>query len=513
MAEKEQEHAIFRAGMPWLFALLLAVAGLSTAAVGQAPGTAGDVASTPLPVSATTEAAAPTGASEVTGTTEAHADDPPAPQAEAAPEPDPTPRPPVADNVDLSEPVALPDSDGSLQAESAAAPTAGDDETGDAPDGDPAAHGDLAAEPKPGLVLLGTEVMPGTSTRLSWSPTQSFAGIDVQTPVLVVNGVHAGPVLCLTGAVHGDELNGIEIVRRVLYDLDPDRLAGTVIGVPIVNLQGFRRGTRYLSDRRDLNRFFPGNPTGSAAARIAHSFFNEIITHCDALVDIHTGSFHRANLPQLRADLTRAEVVRLTQGFGSTVVLHSDGAQGTLRRAAVNAGIPAVTLEAGAPQRVQEKEVDHGVKGIQTLLNEMGMVRKITIWGHREPVYYRSTWVRADQGGVLVSQVALGDRVRKDEVIGTVTDPITNVETDVLAPVRGRVLGMALNQFVMPGFAAFHIGIEKPVTEVTESAAEAQAQGATEPVDVQVGEIAPRIVEVDDEDEALDDTDFLDDSE
>ncbi len=318
------------------------------------------------------------------------------------------------------------------------------------------------------FILLGAEVPPGTSTRLSWSPSETFEGIANPTPVLIVNGKKPGPVLCLTAAVHGDELNGIEIVRRMLYNIDADKLSGAVIGVPIVNLQGFRRTSRYLADRRDLNRFFPGNPYGSSAARIAYSFFNEVITRCSALVDLHTGSFYRTNLPQLRANLKNSDVVRLTHGFGATVVLHSDAAVGTLRRAAVDAGIPAVTLEAGEPMRVQEKEVAHGVKGIQTLLHHLKMYKKPGLWGEPEPVYYQSLWVRADQGGILFTRVHLGKRVRKGDLLGTVTDPITNVRAEITSPHNGRVLGMALNQVVMPGFAAFRIGIQKSENELAE---------------------------------------------
>jgi predicted deacylase len=319
------------------------------------------------------------------------------------------------------------------------------------------------------FLLLGAEVSPGTSTRLSWSPSQSFQGIAVPTPVLVVNGVKPGPVLCLTAAVHGDELNGIEMVRRVLYNLEVKALSGTVIGVPIVNLQGFRRSSRYLSDRRDLNRFFPGDPKGSSASRIAYSFFHEIISHCNALVDLHTGSFHRTNLPQLRADLSNPDVVDITQGFGATVILQSDGAKGTLRRAAIDAGIPAVTLEAGEPMRLQEDQVSHGVKGIQTLMNKLGMYDYSSFWGDPEPVYYKSKWVRADQGGILFSQVNLGEKVKPGESLGTVTDPITNVRSELVSPYQGRVIGMALNQVVMPGFAAFHIGIKSTEKEITQT--------------------------------------------
>jgi hypothetical protein len=337
------------------------------------------------------------------------------------------------------------------------------------------AEAEVTPAPAKPFVILGAEVAPATSTRLAWSPSHSFEGIAVATPVLVVNGAKPGPVLCLTAAVHGDELNGIEIVRRVLYNLNARKLTGTVIGVPIVNLQGFRRGSRYLPDRRDLNRFFPGDPRGSSAARIAYSFFNEVIKHCDALVDLHTGSFYRTNLPQLRADLRDPEVMQLSQGFDGTVVLQSDGAPGTLRVAAVAAGIPAVTLEAGEPLRLQETEVNHGVKSVQALLGKMGMIKKTSFWGQPEPIYYQSAWVRADQGGILFSEVDLGERVKENELLGTVTDPITNVRTEILSPYKGRVLGMALNQVVMPGFAAFRIGILSSEDEVIDTTTEEES--------------------------------------
>lgn len=308
--------------------------------------------------------------------------------------------------------------------------------------------------------LLDTDVQPGSAVRLSWSVTELFEGVPVTTPVLVVHGNSEGPTLCLTAALHGDELNGIEIVRRIMHDIKADRLSGTVIGVPIVNVQGFRRGDRYLPDRRDLNRYFPGNPNGSAASRIAYSLFTKVISHCDALVDLHTGSFERTNLPQLRADLRNPAIIALAQGFGSTVVIHGAPAAGTLRYAASKAGIPSVTLEAGGPSQLELEEVKHGVKGIETLLTTLGMVRKLRFWGEPEPIYYRSSWVRASRGGILLADVSLGSTVRKGDVLGSITDPMNNATTEIVSPYEGRVIGMARNQVVMPGFATFHIGIQ-----------------------------------------------------
>ena len=330
---------------------------------------------------------------------------------------------------------------------------------------------DTSSDSKPApagtsFVMFGTEVPPATSTRLAWSPEQSLDGLAASVPVLVVNGAQPGPVLCVTAAVHGDELNGIEMVRSLLYNIEPTKLRGTVVGVPIVNLDGFRRNSRYLTDRRDLNRFFPGNPRGSSASRIAYEFFNKVILNCEILVDLHTGSFHRTNLPQLRANLKNDDVRELAEGFGDMVILHSAGSKGTLRRAATEYGIPSVTLEAGEPLRLQKKAVERGVKGLRYLLAHKKMYGKRNSRFVREPHYYKSTWIRADQAGILFSKVSLGERVKPGEVLGTITDPITNVRTEITSPYTGRVLGMALDQVLMPGFAAFRIGIQTSEEEV-----------------------------------------------
>jgi len=313
-------------------------------------------------------------------------------------------------------------------------------------------------KPKGKVRLLGVEVAPGTRKRLTWSGGAALEGFAVPVPVIVLNGKGPGPVLCLTAALHGDELNGIEVVRRVIDDIDVEELNGAVIALPIVNLQGFYRGTRYLPDRRDLNRYFPGNARGSSATRLAHSLFTEVIRHCSALVDLHTGSLNRTNLPQIRADLRSPQVTRMAQAFGATVVLHNKGDRGSLRRAANDAGIPSVTFEMGEPMRLQPEQVEHGTKAVATLLYALGMTRQRRYWGDPEPVYYASKWVRVDNGGILFSDVALGERVSEGELLGVVTDPLTSRQYRIYAPASGRVLGMALNQVVLPGFAAYRIG-------------------------------------------------------
>ena len=193
---------------------------------------------------------------------------------------------------------------------------------------------------------------------------------------------------------------------------------------------------------------------------IAHSFFTEIVRHCTVLADLHTGSFYRTNLPQLRADMRNPAVAAIAESFASTAIIQSAGAAGSLRRAAVDAGIPTVTLEAGEPMRLQAPEVEHGVQGIFALMDQMGMYRKVHVWGKRAPVHYASRWVRADGGGILFGKVSLGQRVHAGDLLGTITDPITNVRADILSPYDGYIIGMAVDQVVLPGFAAFHIGIQ-----------------------------------------------------
>jgi uncharacterized protein len=330
-----------------------------------------------------------------------------------------------------------------------------------APAADTTPNGMPALKPKGSkLVILGTEVPAGRTRRLTWTSGTPLDGFVVPVPVIVVNGKAPGPVICMTAAIHGDELNGIEVARRVVANLAAEELGGAVIAVPIVNLQGFYRGTRYMPDRRDLNRSFPGNARGSATTRTAYSFFNEIVKHCSAVIDLHTGSLDRTNLPQIRADLRRPVVARLTQALGSTVVLHTAGEKGSLRQAAGNVGIPVVTFEMGEPMRVQAEAVEHGVKAIETLLYSLGMTQQRRFWGDPETIYYASRWVRVDHGGLLFSEVGLGERVSEGELLGTVSDPISNEQFRIYAPVKGRVLGMALNQVVLPGFAAYRIGIE-----------------------------------------------------
>ncbi len=415
---------------------------------------------------------------------------------------DPTP---VAPNVDLKEVAPAPVPEPTPMPAPPQATTPPEDEQADSaiskqdkpePSDDTPPPGkndrpNLDAVEQAPFVFLGSIVPPATATRLAWSPKVTIAGLTTPTPVLVINGKNPGKTLCMTAAIHGDELNGVEIIRRVMYDIDPQKLTGKIIGVPIVNIKGFQRGSRYLSDRRDLNRNFPGDAQGSLAARIAHSLFNEVIAHCDALIDLHTGSLRRTNLLQVRADMSNSDVMQFTEGFDETVVVHSAGEPGMLRQAALDAGIIAITLEAGESMRLQEKQVKLAVKSINSLLQRQKMYSRMFSWGTPAPTYYRSQWIRANTGGILFSHVGLGHFIKKGGSLGTVTDPITNESSEIISPIAGRVIGMAVNQVVMPGFAAYHLGIEAPENCLaTTNAGESTVleTEALEPQDLPAGE-------------------------
>ncbi len=335
------------------------------------------------------------------------------------------------------------------------------------------------AEP---LEILGQRIGPNETHRLALPVSESVGG-ESSTPVLVVSGAHPGPVVCLTGGIHGDELNGVEVVRRSVERAKPAELRGTLIGVPIVNLAAFRRGSRYLPDRRDLNRFFPGSPRGSSAARLARRLFDDVVRHCAAVVDVHSGSFHRTNLPQVRGDLRKPEVLKLAKAFGSPLAIHNEGRIGTLRRAATDAGIPTIAYEAGEPMRFQEDAIDRGVRGVRQLLASMDMLPRNGAVTPAPAIYFRSRWVRADEGGILAARAKLGDLVEPNQVLGTVFDPISNQKSKIRAPVRGRLIGIALDQLVMPGYAAFHIATDGAPERNT-----APASAALPSVDLQNGE-------------------------
>lgn len=308
------------------------------------------------------------------------------------------------------------------------------------------------------LELLGRTAEPGTTARFPFIPDRSFEASYLNTPVFVARGAKPGPTLCITAGVHGDELNGVEIARRAFSRLDPTTLRGTLIALPSVNAEGVRTGNRYLSDRRDLNRAFPGREGGSVASLIAHAVF-KLVEHCDALVDLHTASNNRTNLPQIRADISDPDVRELAVHFGLGIVVASRGPDGSLRREAVKAGIPAIIYEAGEPHHFQEDEVHRGVEGVENVMAYLEMTDRNDVEIPDARVYERTRWIRVpmNQGGFFFPAAGLGDFVKPGQILGRIVDPLTDASSDVISTRQGEVIGIALPQPVLSGYALFHL--------------------------------------------------------
>lgn len=313
----------------------------------------------------------------------------------------------------------------------------------------------------PALVIGGVEIPKGRRTNLELQVARLPTGTWVSLPVAVLRGRRPGPRIWLAAAIHGDELNGVDIVRRVLPLIPIDELCGTVIAAPIVNVFGFLNQDRYLPDRRDLNRAFPGSSRGSLAARLAHLFMTQVVEHCGYGIDLHTGSNHRTNLPQIRADLDDPETRRLTEAFGAPVSLHGTVVKGSLRQVASSRGCPVLLFEGGEPLRFDADVILVGVRGILRVLRELSMIPRSTL-PEDEIVSTRivreSQWVRAPRGGILLLESHLGQVVETRQTLARVTDAFSDREREVRAPFRGVVLGQTVNPLVNRGDAIAHLG-------------------------------------------------------
>lgn len=321
--------------------------------------------------------------------------------------------------------------------------------------------GSAASEEWGPIQIREHSIAPGTEQRFSFAPFRSFEGAYLDVNVFVARGRRPGPTLCVVAGIHGDELNGAEIARRTRAAADPEQLSGTLIVLPAVNSLGFRTGNRYMADRRDLNRSFPGSLDGSVAGIVAHGVFSDVIRpHCSALIDLHTGSFHRTNLPQIRVDLANERAFELARHFGVGIVLGGAGPRGSLRREAMEAGIPALIYEAGEPHRFQVEEIERGAEGVRNVMTFLGLVERAGAEPPVARVYPRSSWVRVPlgKGGVFFPTVALGARVVKGDVLATVMLPDTDEVYEIRSPRDGELIGMAVPQIVLSGYGVVHLG-------------------------------------------------------
>lgn len=321
------------------------------------------------------------------------------------------------------------------------------------------------------FVIGDTQVAPRSRALVELPLPRLYTQSSLTLPVHVVHGAREGPRLFVSAALHGDELNGTEIVRRLLKQPVLKQLRGTLVAVPIVNVYGLLHLSRYLPDRRDLNRSFPGSDRGSLAARLANLFMQEIVGRCSHGIDLHTAAIHRNNLPQIRANLDDDATAILAKAFGVPVLINSTLRDGSLREAAAECGIPMLLYEAGEALRFNEVAIRAGLHGIVSVMRLMKMLPAVKSRRRTYPepfVARSSTWVRASTSGLFRKVASLGSRVRKGDVIGLIDAPFSGAETEVIAVASGIIIGCAELPLVNEGEALFHIARFEDVKEVAQ---------------------------------------------
>lgn len=333
---------------------------------------------------------------------------------------------------------------------------------------------------QPVMTVAGSKIKPGQQTTIRVPVARLYTHNELAMPVHVVHGRREGPRLFICGAIHGDEIIGTEIIRRLIKLKRLKSIKGTILAVPVVNIYGFLQQSRYSPDRRDLNRFFPGSERGSLTSRLADTFMKEVITGCTHGIDLHAGSNHRANLPQIRADIDNQETLRLSRAFKVPVIINTKTRDGSLRHAAAAAGITALLYEAGEVLRFDEMAIRAGVRGVMSVMEALGMLKKRSVTSEFDSLIADTTsWVRAPVSGLLRMMVPLGGRVAKNSKIGEIADPFGGAEMDMRSPVSGMVIGRLNLPLVHQGDAVIHIahldrlkGIEPVIEEFREDITE-----------------------------------------
>ena len=323
--------------------------------------------------------------------------------------------------------------------------------------GEPPAEGDR--EP---FLIGGVAVPAGSRMQVALPISKLASGSEMDLPVLVVHGSAPGPTVWLSAAIHGDEINGVDIIRRVLEKLDAKTLRGTVLAVPTVNVHGFVTGDRYLPDRRDLNRSFPGSARGSLARRIAHLLMTEVVARSSVGIDLHTGSDGRTNLPQLRADLSDPETARLASAFGCALMMHAKPREKTLRHAAIKVGAKVLLFEGGEALRFDRSAIEVGTNGVLRVLATLDLIDPLVPAAATRNRGEGSQWVRARKSGLAQVDCNLGDAVEKGQRLGCINDAFGQHLSLLKSPSAGMVVGLKLEPLVNRGDAIVHIVQTEP---------------------------------------------------
>jgi hypothetical protein len=305
----------------------------------------------------------------------------------------------------------------------------------------------------------GVHVGPGERRDINVLVSQRSSGSPVFAPAHVWRADNPGPTLLVTGTVHGDEINGAGIVRRLIDSSILRLTAGTLVLVPVVNVLGFERNSRYMPDRRDLNRAFPGSPNGSLTARYAHAVFHEMILKCDWCIDLHSAASQRTNYPNVRVDLKNTGAADLALAFGCELVINGQGPEGSFRRAACAAGVPTIILEAGEVSKIEPSVEETGARGVHNALIHLGMSEGTPAKPPYQAQIHKTVWVRAANGGVLRFHAGPGDVVDRDQPLATNTDLLGRPLNVIESPAAGVLLGMTTLPAVAPGDPVAHLAI------------------------------------------------------
>ena len=304
----------------------------------------------------------------------------------------------------------------------------------------------------------GREIRPGESCDVELAIGESYSGVTIGTPIHIHRAIDPGPVVFVTGALHGDEINGTGAVRRLIQDKKFRLQRGSLILVPVLNLPAFERHSRYLPDRRDLNRCFPGSATGSLAGRMAHAIFDEIVSRCDYGIDLHTAAVRRTNYPNVRADMKNREVQLLAKAFGCGIIINKKGPKGGFRPEACRAGCPTIVMEGGEVWKVESAIVKAAIRGVKNVLRKLDMLEGDDYRPEYQVVIERTKWIRADRGGFLRLHVAPGEIVERGQLLATNADLLGHETNTLTCPFNGIVIGSTTMPSVSPGEPVCHIG-------------------------------------------------------
>ncbi len=304
----------------------------------------------------------------------------------------------------------------------------------------------------------GEAIPAGESRDVRLAVSESYSSMNVRIPIHIQRAKEEGPVVFVTAALHGDEINGTGTIRQLIQDEEFRLLRGSIILVPVLNLLAFDRHSRYLPDRRDLNRSFPGSATGSLAGRMARTIFDEIVSRSDYGIDLHTAAVRRTNYPNVRGDLSNAEVKKIAVAFGSEVIMNGVGPHGAFRREACVAGCPSIIMEGGEVWKVEPGIVESAVRGIKNVLRSLDMLEGELESPDYQVIIEKSKWIRAERGGFLQFHVKPGDIIEKDQPLATNTTLLGRERSMLHAPFNAVVIGMTTLPATSPGEPVCNLG-------------------------------------------------------